>query len=117
MTVATAEGGGTRAGAKAGAQPAETISTGRMGAQRITDRTTIFRRSKPVRPTLKSMQYQDRYVPAETNGGWPFAFGIILLAVICIASATMIHKKTYKHPTDPTWHAKGQRAAEPAAGH
>ena len=58
------------------------------------------------------MAHQDRYVPAETNGGWPFAGGVILLAVICIAAATMIHKKTYKHPTDVTMHAKGQRAAE-----
>lgn len=62
------------------------------------------------------MQHQDRYVPANTNGGWPVAGGVILLAVICIATATYIHKKTYKNPTDPTWHAKGQRGA-PASGH
>jgi hypothetical protein len=45
----------------------------------------------------------DRHVPADTNGGWPFAAGIILLALVCIATATYIHKKTYRHPTDVTW--------------
>jgi hypothetical protein len=53
------------------------------------------------------MQYVDRYVPADNNGGWGFATGIILLALVCIATATYIHKKTYKHPTDVTWQAKG----------
>jgi hypothetical protein len=62
------------------------------------------------------MEHQDRYVPAETNGGWPFAGGVILLAVLCIGIAFTVHKKTYKNPTDPTWHAKGQRGA-PATGH
>ena len=62
------------------------------------------------------MEHQDRYVPAVTNGGWPFAGGVILLAVICAVAAATIHKKTYKNPTDPTWHAKGQRGA-PATGH
>ena len=62
------------------------------------------------------MEHQDRYVPAVTNGGWPFAGGVIVLAIACIVAATVIHKKTYKHPTDPTWHAKGQRAAE-GSGH
>ena len=62
------------------------------------------------------MEHKDRYVPAVTNGGWPVAFGIIALAAVCILSAYTIHKKTYKHPTDPTWHAKGQRG-EPARGH
>lgn len=63
------------------------------------------------------MEHKDRYVPADTNGGWPFAGGVILLAVACIIGATMIHKKTYKHPTDPTWHAKGQRSEQPAKAH
>lgn len=59
----------------------------------------------------ESMEHQDRYVPANINGGWPFAGGIILLALICIGFATYVHKKTYRDPTDPTWHAKGQRPA------
>ena len=52
-------------------------------------------------------RYADRYVPADTNAGWPIAGGIILLAFICIATATYIHKKTYRHPTDVTWQAVG----------
>ena len=56
-------------------------------------------------------QHQDRYVPAVTNGGWPFAAGVVLLAVAFAVFATVVHNKTYKNPTDPTWHAKGQRPA------
>jgi hypothetical protein len=62
------------------------------------------------------MAHQDRYVPADTNGGWPIAGGVILLAVACILGATYIHKKTYKPPTDPTWHAKGEPTV-PVGGH
>lgn len=61
------------------------------------------------------MQHQDRYVPADTNGGWPIAAGVVLLAIICAGIATTVYKKTYKHPTDVTWQAKGQRPA--AGGH
>ena len=53
------------------------------------------------------MQHVDRYVPAETNAGWGIAAGVILLAVACIVTVTYVHKKTYRHPTDVTWHAKG----------
>jgi hypothetical protein len=62
------------------------------------------------------MQYVDRYVPANTNGGWGIGAGIVLLALACIATATYVHKRTYKHPTDVTWHGKGEKA-EPAAAH
>lgn len=54
--------------------------------------------------------YPDRYVPADTNGGWGFASFVIALAVACIVAVFMIHKQTYKHPTDPTWQAKGASA-------
>ena len=57
-------------------------------------------------------QHTDRYVPAETNGGWGFAAFIVLLAVICIATATYIHKKTYLHPTDVRMHSTGWRGPE-----
>ena len=49
----------------------------------------------------------DRYVPAETNGGKGFAAFIIALALAMIAAVTYIHKQTYRHPTDATWHGKG----------
>ena len=54
--------------------------------------------------------HTDRYVPAQTNGGWGFAGFIIALAAACIVVATYVHKKTYKHPTDPTAQAIGHRA-------
>jgi hypothetical protein len=58
--------------------------------------------------------HTDRYVPAETNGGWGFASAIIGLAVLCIVVATVVHKKTYKHPTDVTMRAIGHRTPERA---
>lgn len=48
--------------------------------------------------------HTDRYVPADTNGGWGIAAGVIALAIAFIIAATVIHKRTYKHPTDPSWH-------------
>ena len=60
------------------------------------------------------MQYVDRYVPADNNGGWGIAAIIVTLALVCIATATYVHKKTYKHPTDVTWHARGAQAGETA---
>ena len=56
----------------------------------------------------------DRYVPAETNGGWGFASAVIVFAVVLIAGVTYIHKTTYKHPTDVTWHGIG--SGDPAPG-
>jgi hypothetical protein len=38
----------------------------------------------------------------------------VLLALACIGTATYIHKKTYKHPTDVTWHGKGEKGQERA---
>jgi len=60
------------------------------------------------------MQHVDRYVPADTNGGWGIAAGVLLLVLACIVTATYVHKKTYKHPTDVTWHGKGEKG-EPIA--
>ena len=56
----------------------------------------------------------DRYIPARTNEGWGAAAATIALALVCILGATVIHKKTYKPPTDPSWRAAGQ--VPPAAG-
>jgi hypothetical protein len=51
------------------------------------------------------MEHVPRYVPARTNEGWSIALGVVLLAVACIVGATIVHKRTYKSPTDPTYHA------------
>lgn len=62
-------------------------------------------------------EYTERYIPANTNGGWPFAGAVILFALACIATVAYIHKETYKHPTDVTWHGKGSGdVAPPDAG-
>jgi hypothetical protein len=53
--------------------------------------------------------HQDRYVPARTNGGWMAAAATVLLALVLIASATVIHLRTWKQPTDPTYRAAGER--------
>jgi len=45
----------------------------------------------------------ERHVPVDTNQGWPIVGLVVLLAVACIVGVTVIHKRTYKHPTDPTW--------------
>jgi len=60
--------------------------------------------------------YTERYIPAETNGGWPFAGAVIVFALVCIAAVTYVHKQTYRHPTDATWHGKGSGDA-PEGGH
>ena len=62
------------------------------------------------------MTHVPRYVPVRTNQGWSVAGLVILLAAACIAMTVVIHKRTYKHPTDPTFHAVG--SDKPAAeGH
>ena len=60
------------------------------------------------------MHHTPRYVRAETNGGWPIAGLVTLLTVILIIGVTIIHKRTYRHPTDPLNHAIGGAAATPA---
>ena len=57
----------------------------------------------------------DRYIPAETNGGWGFAAAVVVFALVLIAGVTYIHKKTYRHPTDVTWRAKAPGATTQAA--
>ena len=54
-----------------------------------------------------------RYVPAKTNEGWPVVGLVTLLTGILIVGVTIIHKRTYRHPTDPLNHAIG--GAKPAA--
>jgi hypothetical protein len=58
----------------------------------------------------------DRYVPAVTTGGKGFAAFIVGLALVLIAMVTYIHKQTYRHPTDVTWHGKGSGDLAPPEG-
>ncbi len=53
--------------------------------------------------------HTDKYVPADNNGGWGVAAGIIVLALLFISAATYIHKRTYKPPTDVTAQVHGSR--------
>ena len=50
-----------------------------------------------------------RYVAVNTNQGWGAVGLVIVLTIICIVATTVIYQKTYKHPTDPSWHAVGGR--------
>jgi hypothetical protein len=58
------------------------------------------------------MSHQPKYVPARTNDGWSVAALVVALAVVLIVSVAYIHKKTYKHPTDPTFVSAGDRGGE-----
>jgi hypothetical protein len=59
-----------------------------------------------------------RYVPARTNEGWPVVGLVLLLTAACIVGVTVIHKRTYKHPTDPTFVSGGtHRATAGSPGH
>jgi hypothetical protein len=58
--------------------------------------------------------HRDRYVPARTNDGWRAAAATVLLALILAVSATIIHKRTWKQPTDAAYQAI---QAQPTAGH
>jgi hypothetical protein len=55
--------------------------------------------------------HQDRYIPAKTNGGWGVAAIVVGLSIVLAIGAGVIHAKTYKHPTDVTWHAVGSKKA------
>lgn len=57
--------------------------------------------------------FNDTHVPAETNGGWGFAAFVIGLVILCIVTATLVHRATYKHPTDVTWHGIGSGYGKP----
>jgi hypothetical protein len=64
------------------------------------------------------MTHVARYVPAKTNQGWSVVVLVFALAAACIVGVTVIHKRTYKHPTDPTsLTVNGKKAAAPQATH
>jgi hypothetical protein len=58
------------------------------------------------------MTHVPRHVPARTNEGWGVAVLVVALAGILIVGVTVIHQRTYKHPTDPTAHTVNGRAAQ-----
>ena len=63
------------------------------------------------------MTHVPRYVPAKTNQGWSVVGLVVLLAAAGIFATVVIHKRTYKHPTDPTMRAAGSKAVAGATGH
>ena len=63
------------------------------------------------------MTHVPRYVPARTNEGWSVVGLVVLLTAICITATVIIHKRTYKHPTDPTFVSGSTRAPERGTGH
>ena len=57
------------------------------------------------------MTHVPRYVPAKTNEGWPIIGLISMLAVALIVAVTVIHNKTYRHPTNPVPASGASRSA------
>jgi hypothetical protein len=47
-----------------------------------------------------------RYVPFKQEG-WGIALFIVLLALASVTFATIVHKRTYLHPTDVHFQAAG----------
>ncbi len=56
----------------------------------------------------------DRHVPFKREG-WGIALFIVGLAVASAAFATVVHKRTYKHPTDVHFQAAGSATGSAAA--
>lgn len=52
----------------------------------------------------------NRYIPFKQEG-WGIAAFVVFLAVASAATATYVHNKTYKHPTDVRFHAAGATTA------
>ncbi|PYP76826.1 MAG: hypothetical protein DMD35_17190 [Gemmatimonadetes bacterium] len=52
----------------------------------------------------------DRYVPFKQEG-WGVALFIVLLAIGSAAFATIVHQRTYKHPTDVRFRAAGESSS------
>jgi len=57
------------------------------------------------------MTHVPRYVPAKTNEGWPIVGLIWVLTAALIIAVTVIHNKTYKHPTNPVSPTGASRSA------
>ena len=57
----------------------------------------------------------DRHIPFKTEG-WGIALFIVLLAIGSATFATVVHKRTYKHPTDVHFQAAGSASGTAAHG-
>lgn len=52
----------------------------------------------------------DRHIPFKQEG-WGIALLVVLLAVGAAATATLVHKRTYKAPTDVRFQAAGSNSS------
>lgn len=57
------------------------------------------------------MTHVPRYVPAKTNGGWSVVALIGVITAALIIGVTVIHNRTYRHPTDPISPSRGAQPA------
>ena len=57
----------------------------------------------------------DRFIPFKREG-WGIALVIVVLAIASAAFATVVHKRTYKDPTDVRFQAAGSAAGGTAHG-
>lgn len=57
----------------------------------------------------------DRHIPFKREG-WGIALFIVGLAVASAAFATVVHKRTYRHPTDVHFQAAGSAAGSASHG-
>ncbi len=57
----------------------------------------------------------DRHIPFKREG-WGIALLIVALAIGSATFATVVHKRTYKHPTDVHFQAAGSPARGAAHG-
>jgi hypothetical protein len=54
----------------------------------------------------KAPSHVARYVPFKQEG-WGIALFVVFLAIASAAFATIVHKRTYLHPTDVHFQAAG----------
>lgn len=59
--------------------------------------------------------HADRFIPFKQEG-WGVALFIVVLAIASAAFATVVHKRTYKHPTDVHFQAAGTTSGGAAHG-
>ena len=63
----------------------------------------------------KVRSHVDRFIPFRQEG-WGIALFIVVLAIASATFATVVHKRTYKHPTDVHFQAAGSAPVGSAHG-